>query len=397
MFRAIIVDDEELIATNLKQAVPWEELDFRVAGVFANGAAALDFVRREGADLVVTDIRMPAMTGTELARSLSRLPDPPLVLFLTGYGEFDYAREAIRYGVYDYILKPIDYRELADAVYGAAEKLRRKNRLGQSAAAGLLYDVLTGGELILEPPPRLAACQLWELALPADASAVAADAALNDWLAERQRLRPLVYVLSLESGRRSLVCLDAAAAELEAAEPYLIADLRRRLPEGARLASGGAADEWASLPALRAAALAALAAGGGTAAERPPEPGDRLLRKTERYIDAHFCDYVGVEQIADAVGVSVGHLSALYKERYGLTILKRLTALRIEKARSLLADPWLRAHEVAAAVGYRDYRHFSQVFKKHCGCTLMEYRERLLAGAAQPAEPAGPAENFEQG
>jgi two-component system response regulator YesN len=384
MNRVIIVDDEDLIASNLARTVPWEELDCVVAGEFRNGKTALDHVRSQGADIVVSDIRMPVMDGIELAKALNVLIDPPLVIFLTGYGEFDYAREAIRYGVFDYILKPIDYDELADAVYNASEKLARARRFGESATAGLLYDILTGGELLLDPPPRMEACLYAEIRTPTTTSA---DDILLGWLQGRKRLRPIIYVLSLEEGRRSLVFLDAKVDDLERAEPYLLDELRKLLPPSTRLASGGVSPSWRELPIMRARAVSQLACEVPNDVHRRESfaRADRLLDKVDDFIAAHYGECIGVEQIADGVGLSVGYLSLIFKERYGITILKRLTELRIEKAKALLGDPWLRAHEVSAAVGYRDYRHFSQVFKKYVGCTLMEYRNRLRGFAQDDA------------
>jgi two-component system response regulator YesN len=391
MNKVIIVDDEELIATNLVRSVPWEDLDCTISGEFRNGKTALDFVRSSGADIVVSDIRMPVMDGIELAKALSELIDPPLVIFLTGYGEFDYAREAIRYGVFDYILKPIDYEELADAVYDACEKLARGRRFGESATTGLLYDLLTGGELLLDPPPRMGACLYVELCAQAPAGG---DDVLLRWLQDRKRLRPIIYVLSLEEGRRSLVFLDSKAEDLERAEPFLIDELRTLLPPNTALASGGISSSWRDLPSLRSRALSQLECesnGNGNRHGESTARTDRILDKVDDFIVAHYGECIGVEQIADGVGLSVGYLSLIFKERYGVTILKRLTALRIERAKTLLGDPWLRAHEVANAVGYRDYRHFSQVFKKHVGCTLMEYREWLRGSSSPALRTAGAA------
>ncbi len=389
MNKVIIVDDEELIASNLVHSVPWEDMDCVVSGDFRNGKKALDFIRTSGADIVVSDIRMPVMDGIELAKALSELIDPPLVIFLTGFGEFDYAREAIRYGVFDYILKPIDYEELAEAVYDACEKLARGRRFGESATTGLLYDVLTGGELLLDPPSRMSSCLYVELCAE---TAAGGDDVLLRWLKDRKRLRPIIYVLSLEEGRRSLVFLDAKAEDLERAEPFLLDELTALLPANTSLVSGGVSSSWRDLPALRARALAQAECKSGERQPRPAEARtDRILDKVDDFIVAHYGECIGVEQIADGVGLSVGYLSLIFKERYGVTILKRLTALRIEKAKALLGDPWLRAHEVAASVGYRDYRHFSQVFKKHVGCTLMEYREWLRGSSSATLRTAGAA------
>jgi two-component system response regulator YesN len=112
MFKALIVDDEPQIRKGLRTIVPWESYGFVVVGEAVDGVEALTLAREQVPDLVITDVKMPRMNGMDLSRALrAELPDTQ-VLVLSGYNEFAFAKEALKFGVMDYLLKPVDPDEL---------------------------------------------------------------------------------------------------------------------------------------------------------------------------------------------------------------------------------------------------------------------------------------------
>lgn len=122
-YRVLLVEDEERIRSGLKQLIETIIGGFRVVGEAASGKEALDWLRRAEADLIVTDIRMPGMSGLEMvARIREDAPDLPVVI-LSGYEDFEYAKQAIRYQVTDYLLKPVSRTEFAGVLNRIAERL----------------------------------------------------------------------------------------------------------------------------------------------------------------------------------------------------------------------------------------------------------------------------------
>ena len=105
MLRLIIADDEEFIRRGL-MSLKWDEHGIQVVYAARNGFEVLDFLKEDTADILLTDIRMPGMTGLELSRQALELCPEMKVILLTGYGEFEYAQEAVKTGVFDYVLKP---------------------------------------------------------------------------------------------------------------------------------------------------------------------------------------------------------------------------------------------------------------------------------------------------
>ncbi|HBF36398.1 MAG TPA: DNA-binding response regulator [Firmicutes bacterium] len=112
MYKLVIVDDETEIRDGLCNYFPWDQLGFKVTAQFENGLQALEYLQHETIDVLLCDIKMPFMNGLELAKELKVRNSRVKILLLSGYREFDYAREAMEYGVRDYIVKPTKYDEL---------------------------------------------------------------------------------------------------------------------------------------------------------------------------------------------------------------------------------------------------------------------------------------------
>lgn len=143
MHSVLLVDDEVFARKGLRQLIDWEACGYRVIGEADNGEDAYAFIERMKPDLVITDIRMPVMDGLELIRKTveSKLPEQPGFIIISGYNDFAYAQQAVRYGVHDFILKPVDDGELKAALRNLDEKLRRE-KLIRGRKRQLFHDLL---------------------------------------------------------------------------------------------------------------------------------------------------------------------------------------------------------------------------------------------------------------
>ena len=133
--RIIVVDDDKIIRMGLIKILNKLFQDHEVVGDFQNGALALDYLKKnEGqVDLVITDIKMPVMTGIELVKSsINELKSPPIFLVLSGYDEFTYVRDTMKYGAFNYLLKPIKKDELKrviEEVEIKLQELKKKDKI----------------------------------------------------------------------------------------------------------------------------------------------------------------------------------------------------------------------------------------------------------------------------
>ncbi len=130
MYRAIVVDDEPFMLEGMRLMIRWADCGFQLIGEAATAQDALRLAEETRPDLVITDIRMPGLLGTELAEELSRRHPDTMLIFFSGYRDFSYAQAAIRTHVFDYLLKPIDPDEVHKTLRRACEELD-KRRAGQ--------------------------------------------------------------------------------------------------------------------------------------------------------------------------------------------------------------------------------------------------------------------------
>lgn len=136
MYNILVVDDEALIREGMRRAI--EGTGLFAVRVAPSGAEALQIVRAGGVDAMLLDIAMPDMNGLELMKALLALGQKPATIIISGYEEFDYAKQAIAYGAVDYLLKPvdaIDVRRIARRLHAlleeGAQRARRQEQLRQ--------------------------------------------------------------------------------------------------------------------------------------------------------------------------------------------------------------------------------------------------------------------------
>lgn len=141
MYTLLLVDDEQEIRSGLSQYFPWHEVGFELVGECVNGREALQWLEQRPVDVLLCDIRMPLLSGLEVAEQLHAAKSRTRIVFLSGYKDFDYAKQAMAYGIKHYIVKPTKYTELFDVFSSlkleldeAAETRRSPQASGSSAS-----------------------------------------------------------------------------------------------------------------------------------------------------------------------------------------------------------------------------------------------------------------------
>lgn len=163
MYTLVIVDDEKELLEGLSSYFPWESIGFEVVGSFGDGRSALAYCKKERVDVLLTDIRMPFMSGLELIEQLKALPTCPLFCIMSAYNDFEYAKKAISYGVQEYLVKPAAFEE----IQATFEKIRHTlDGTVPSAASDTAQDA--GNPLVSQTfvivQKRLSSCTLQNIA-----------------------------------------------------------------------------------------------------------------------------------------------------------------------------------------------------------------------------------------
>lgn len=123
VYTVVVADDEEEIRESVCTMVPWEELGFQLLGEASNGLDALQLVEEREPDLLLTDIRMPFISGIELARQVREVRPATHIAFLSGYDDFEYAKQAIEYNIISYMLKPLTMEGLSKELTAIHNKI----------------------------------------------------------------------------------------------------------------------------------------------------------------------------------------------------------------------------------------------------------------------------------
>lgn len=128
MQRVLIADDEHKVGLLIKRLIEWESLELECVGLVRDGETAYERIVEEKPDIVITDIRMPGMSGLELIEKVTGMGLRPHFIVISGYKYFEYAQQAIKYGVEDYLLKPVDETELNEILRKICETERVRQR-----------------------------------------------------------------------------------------------------------------------------------------------------------------------------------------------------------------------------------------------------------------------------
>lgn len=181
MFRMILADDEPVITKGIRMLVDWEELGIQIEACCDNGLDALHEILSRKPDLALLDISMPGRTGIEILKELHAAGADTKVIFISGFQEFSYARDALTYGAVDYLLKPIKREALLEAVGkclpGTRDAQQRIARAGRS--------VLNAGD------------EAYRAAMRADAGSCAVAALTVLGLAEKEPMERQLIAFSV--------------------------------------------------------------------------------------------------------------------------------------------------------------------------------------------------------
>ena len=141
MYKVLLVDDEAMVTQGLTRFVKWQEAGYTVAGTATSVAKALDFLEKESVDLVITDVQMPVQNGIDLIRILKDRYPKIKSIILSGYAEFSYAQQAMRFGALGYLTKPINFAAMRVLLDEVRTKLDEENQ--RSGADSRMQELLT--------------------------------------------------------------------------------------------------------------------------------------------------------------------------------------------------------------------------------------------------------------
>lgn len=343
MVRVLIVDDEPMIRKGLSKLIRQADAAIVETATAVDGADALEKMREQCPDFLFTDIRMPRMDGLELCRRVSETYKDVQIVVVSGYGDFEYARQCMGWGVKQYLLKPVTKA----AVYETVGKLLEGRRDNQP---GGYIPLSTSGQ--------------WLETL---------DEAV--WLLREEEIGHTLDELErcCREQRMSIRQLREYVAELH---DGLLQALNRRdvyTLEGSPSQTDALADEQACYAWLRQEIGRLTELIRAKRKGNPKEP----IEEAKRYIEQHLSRELSLEEVAERLGLNASYLSQLFRQVAGETFVQYRTKRRMELAKRLLAQPHVKITDISHDVGYADHPHFTKTFKRSTGYTPAEYRALL--------------------
>ncbi|MBI9098744.1 MAG: response regulator [Spirochaetaceae bacterium] len=134
MYEVVIIDDEKWIRTLIKKLLPYDEIPIEVTGEAEDGREGLELLKRKRPHIVLTDIRMPILSGLDLIKEIKDILPNTEIIIISGYDNFEYAQKAITLGVLDFLLKPVEVEDLKNTIGKAVLKLQKKASLRNEAS-----------------------------------------------------------------------------------------------------------------------------------------------------------------------------------------------------------------------------------------------------------------------
>lgn len=339
MFKAIVVDDEQMIRNGISSFINNSDTNFQVTATFADGAEAIDFLTENDVDLVITDIRMVNISGIELAKYIYENKPYIKVVILSGYADFEYARAAMKYNVNDYITKPTNFTDLKNTLSRIASSISSTKKTDINTFLNnikeLYADILSGNSEKAEQTLDL----LFDSYTHGTEQLGQYAANIFEIIADRLYLNLKIQMNSDEYNYKNLPALNDYD-DIRSLSSGLLKNAARQIPNR-------------EIPA-----------------------NDIVISKLLNFVEENFSKNISLQDAADTVFFNSSYCSRFFKEQTGENFSDYLLKVRMQHAVKLLKEN-KKIKEISEACGYRSSAYFTRIFKEYYNCTPSEYMRNL--------------------
>lgn len=388
--KVLIVDDEKLERVLIRKGFDWEKSGFEIIGEASGGERALEYLKRgEIPDIVLTDINMPGMDGLTLAEEILKIYSGCFIVIVTGYRDFDYARRALKIGVKDFILKPVDFTDIKNTVLSIKSEIE-ENRIFMDELSDLKAREFESRRIVLgnsfnniinnklsesETLTTLSDYSLNSLAKSCMCALISFND--NELISDTETVCDVmdfferdgadlciasnsgdivVYFSGEKQGNIESI-LKNGCEFIESSTDYIYEYYLSDLCSGVQ----GIRDAYAQVNSL--------------VKNEKNKKYNKITQKAINYINENLSDAeLSLKTVASAVFVNESYLSRVFRQETGERLIEYITKKRIDLSKELLNTTDLKAYEIAEAVGINNAHYFSICFKKLVGMTVTEYK-----------------------
>ena len=360
LLEVMIVDDMEIMRRELKRLKIWgEHTGFIVSTEAKDGQDAIKKLREKKMDLVITDIRMPIIDGVELLQKTIQEELSYCVVFLSEYTEFEYARQGIVYGAFDYIVKPISEEKVGDLLLKVRKYIEEK-KLEKEKIKNLENELEERVELFYTPEDVEKIIKLFK---DIDIKVIEVAGNLIDRIGATvdYDLLKIAYVL-----KKIMLALIEGLKKIY---PWLhkLVNIAEYADTDFTTVLSFSKSKETFLEVLKELIMKI----------KQFTPGcqmNSMVKNICRVVLKNMDNQVSIKFIADQLFMNQSYISTLYKEKTGSSLVEYITMVKMERAKILFQNSEIKNYEVADKLGYKDVEYFSKVFKKYTGTTPSEFR-----------------------
>jgi len=347
VLKMLIVDDDKFEREGVKFLVSKYAMDLEIAEA-DSGESALAYLEQSNVDILFTDIRMKGLDGLGLAEKVREQGWPIKVIFMSAYGEFEYAQKAIDLNAIRYILKPVqvsEFLKVLSQVIGLCEEEKQTRAQQERLEASHLI------ESVLQELIRNIQRQRLDIA-------VADFDRLFSMLYSNEHLT-ITYV--------KYICTEIVKALFEAAPIKHVNKFKADLESIYNSSGLNSLHQIVQMIMTQYELM--------DAAAPAPEGLSKGIEEVLQIIELDYATDLSIELLAEKVYLTPNYLSHLFKKQKGISLNKYLTWYRMEKAKEMLLASNRKIIDIAQEVGYCNVPYFSSLFKHQFGKTPSQFRE----------------------
>ena len=391
MYKTLFVDDERLIREGISNLIDWERITGQELTLADNAKVALKYLEHEKYEIVISDIYMQDMNGIELAKCIKEKWPDVVVILLSAYEDFDYARKAIEAGVFKYLLKPVIPEELEDAVNEAISQVK----INEEAKKRIDYS-----QEVLEDYRRELKKSLWK-------DILSGNMRNEDEILERfekmnmsKNISP-IYVVVYETDDETMLYQNQVAIDKVVfscfegyidtvfMDNYIVILLKKENAKAVLYAFGDLVKEMfhfevhmgeekvvKDLSTLHMSVESAKYNIQKNRANKKDEPTQIVLAAVEMIRkEIENVDF-NINTIANALYLTPAYFSRVFKRKMGMTCKDFIKNYRIDLAKELLQNTDLSIQQISEKTGYATVYYFSQQFKQVTGESPGSFRKK---------------------
>lgn len=376
MYRLLIVEDEKVIAAGLSRLLQWERLGIARPLVLTDSKDAERILREGQTDIMITDINMPGPDGIELLETIKECGLKTRTIALSGYDEFDKVRRCFLLGVENYLLKPVNEKELEILLSGIVAKLDRaetESRFTADNMNGLRQHILHTLLLGIAGEEEIEA---YRKRIDYDFD-LGAYCVVVITLMDKKCLGGVAGHIGGKNGKQIQAVITAEseisvilAGVLPEQIQAFVSEMKAQLTTADIEFCISAGSLESDVRSLSESYYNAKISVNPLIADMGNPTVNRILK----YIEDHYDSEITLSSLAEKFYFHPKYIGRLFKQGSGKNFSDYLCEYRIQKAKQLLIESDLKSFDIAGKVGFSDASYFTNVFKKVTGCYPSKYR-----------------------